>query len=159
MAVRAFNKMQKPLVVIGSGEQLEELRRLAGPTVQVLGRQPFEKIREHYARCQALIFPGVEDFGIVPLEAMASGRPVIAYAKGGVLETVVNGHTGMFFNEQTEDALIEAVNNFEADKGRFSSERITEHARRFDKVVFQRKLKLKIDTWVGINYCSSSDEI
>jgi glycosyltransferase involved in cell wall biosynthesis len=149
LAVRAFNSLKKPLVVIGGGEQLTELRELAGPTVKVLGQQPFEVIRRHFARCQALIFPGVEDFGIVPLEAMASGRPVIAYAKGGALETVVDGLTGLLFGEQTEAAIIEAVGHFEADKKRFSPDRIIEHAKQFDKQLFQKKIKNKIDMWLA----------
>lgn len=149
LAVRAFNKMRKPLVVIGDGETLDALRALAGPTVKILGRQSFNVIREHYARCQALIFPGVEDFGIVPLEAMASGRPVIAYAKGGALETVVENVTGVFFQDQTEEALISAVEAFEADKARFSTARNTEHARGFDKMVFQRRIAYQIDAWMA----------
>lgn len=93
IAVRAFNATKRRLVVIGGGEMLAELRALAGPTVQVLGSQPFAALRHHYARARALIFPGEEDFGIVPVEAMASGRPVIAYGRGGATETVVAGRT------------------------------------------------------------------
>jgi len=109
LAVRAFNKAGKKLVVVGSGEMLPAIRRLAGPTVEVLGSQPFERLRDLYAGCRALVFPGEEDFGIVPVEAMASGRPVIAYRRGGVLDTVVDGVTGVLFEEPTEEALLEAV--------------------------------------------------
>ncbi len=113
LAVEAFNRMKRKLVVIGGGEMLDHLRKIAGPTVSVLGAQPFDALRHHYARCRALLFPGEEDFGIVPLEAMASGRPVIAYGRGGATETVVAGKTGMFFHEQGVDPLIDAIEQFE----------------------------------------------
>jgi glycosyltransferase involved in cell wall biosynthesis len=113
LAVEAFNQMKAKLVVIGGGEMLEHLKRIAGPTVTVLGAQPFDSLRHHYARCKGLIFPGEEDFGIVPVEAMASGRPVIAFGKGGATETVVNNKTGVFFGTQTIEALIDAVERME----------------------------------------------
>jgi glycosyltransferase involved in cell wall biosynthesis len=94
LAVEAFNRMRVNLVVIGGGEMLDQIQRLAGPTVTVLGPRPLNDLRYHYARCQALIFPGEEDFGIVLVEAMASGRPVIAYGSGGATETVRPGVTG-----------------------------------------------------------------
>jgi glycosyltransferase involved in cell wall biosynthesis len=109
LAVEAFNRMKRKLVVIGGGEMLSMLRKMAGPTVTVLGPQPFDVLRHHYARCRALVFPGEEDFGIVPVEAMASGRPVIAFGRGGATETVVADRTGVFFDVQTVDALIDAV--------------------------------------------------
>ncbi len=113
IAVRAFNATGRRLVVIGGGEMLAELRALAGPTVEILGSQPFAQLRHHYARARGLIFPGEEDFGIVPVEAMASGRPVIAYGRGGATETVVDGLTGVFFDEQSEEALIDAIARLE----------------------------------------------
>jgi len=131
MAVRAFNCTGKRLVVIGDGEQFRLLQRIAGPNVTVMGRQPFSVIRDHYAKCRALIFPGEEDFGIVPVEAMASGRPVIAYGKGGVLETVVEGETGLFFKEQTEETLNAAVDRFEKMESFFSPERCKKQAAKF----------------------------
>jgi glycosyltransferase involved in cell wall biosynthesis len=139
LAVQAFNRLGKPLIVIGEGEQLERLRSLAAPNVRLLGRQPFEVIREHYARCRALIFPGVEDFGIVPLEAMASGRPVLAFGKGGALETVVDGVTGLLFHEQSETAIVEAVTAFEQAPEHFVPERLVRHAASFDKVRFKQQ--------------------
>ena len=144
LAVEAFTKLGKPLVVIGDGEQMGELRRMAGPNVRLLGRQPFDVIREYYARCQALIFPGEEDFGIVPVEAMASGRPVIAYGRGGVLETVIEGKTGLFFEEQTVDALISAVQRFEATKSMFDPAVIRQHAEGFDRTVFKKKVDARV---------------
>ena len=113
LAVQAFNRTGRKLVVIGGGEMLNELRAIAGPNVTMLGPQPFDMLRHHYARCRALIFPGEEDFGIVPVEAMASGRPVVAFGKGGATETVVDGVTGTFFADQTVDGLLDAVDRCE----------------------------------------------
>jgi len=136
LAVEAFNRSGKKLVVIGEGEQLGMLQRKALPNIVILCRQPFDVIRHHYSRCRALIFPGVEDFGMVPVEAMASGRPVIAFGQGGALETVQEGVTGRFFSEQTVDSLNEAVASFEKDAC-YDSDIIVEHARKFDKRMFK----------------------
>lgn len=113
LAVEAFNRLKAKLVVIGGGEMLDHLRKIAGPTVTILGSQPFDALRHHYARCKALIFPGEEDFGIVPVEAMASGRPVIAYGRGGATETVIGNKTGVFFQNQAVEELIDAVERLE----------------------------------------------
>ena len=109
LAVQAYSRTGHPLKVAGVGTELERLRRLAAPNVEFLERVPDEGIRELYRGCRFLVFPGEEDFGIVPLEAQACGRPVVAYGKGGLLETVVEGRTGVFFGEQTPEALAEAV--------------------------------------------------
>ena len=145
LAVSAFSRAGKRLVVIGAGEQLSELRRLAGPTVEVMGRQPAFVIREKYAHCRALLFPGEEDFGIVPIEAMASGRPVIAYRRGGALETVVEGRTGLFFDEQTEDSLLATVERFEEIEETFDPAEIRCHAIGFDKKVFKAKFRARVE--------------
>jgi glycosyltransferase involved in cell wall biosynthesis len=134
LAVEAFNRMGRKLVVIGGGEMLNRIRRLAGPTVTVLGPQPFAELQRHYARCQALIFPGEEDFGIVPVEAMASGRPVIAYGRGGATETVVPNLSGILFDEQSIDALVNAVEGFR--DGDFDPAAIAAHAGKFSRDVF-----------------------
>ena len=147
LAVEAFNKMGAKLVVIGGGEMLDELRRIAGPTVSILGQQPFEVLRDHHARCQALVFPGEEDFGMVPVEAMASGRPVIAFGRGGAMETVVDGETGIFFGEQSVEAIaaaIERFRNFTVD-----STKISEHARKFGTDHFLAKFKKHVDSLMG----------
>jgi len=145
LAVSAFSRAGKRLVVIGAGEQLSELRRRAGPTVEVMGRQPASVIRDKYAHCRALLFPGEEDFGIVPIEAMASGRPVIAYRRGGALETVVEGRTGLFFDEQTEDSLLAAVERFEEIEETFDPADIRRHAIGFDKQVFKAKFRARAE--------------
>lgn len=146
LAVKTFTRTGRRLVVIGEGEQMRMLRETAGKNVEFLGRQPFGVLRDHYARCQALVFPGEEDFGIVPLEAMASGRPVIAFGKGGALETVVDGRTGVFFHEQTEDALLDAVERFEGMKNEFVPAEIRAHACQFGPERFRSELSKIIET-------------
>lgn len=145
LAVEAFKRMGKRLVIIGEGEQFEEISRMASGNIQVMGRQPFSVIREHYARCRALIFPGLEDFGIVPVEAMASGRPVIAYRAGGALETVVDGVTGLFFDEQTVEAMIEAVERYETRQDDFVPQVIRAHAEEFGVDRFKKQMREILD--------------
>ena len=139
LAVQACNQLQRKLVVIGAGEELKHLRKLAGPTVSVLGSQTSDVLRSHFAGCRALIFPGEEDFGIVPVEAMASGAPVIALRKGGALDTVKENETGVFFDEPVVDDLVDAIRRFEAMEGSFDARRISAHARKFDKSEFKRR--------------------
>lgn len=140
LVVKAFTRMGKRLVVIGDGEQMTMLRKIAGPSVEFLGWQPFAVLRDHYARCRALLFPGEEDFGIVPLEAMASGRPVIAFGRGGALETVVEGRTGLFFQEQTEEAILDAVARFEGMESLFFPEDIRSHALKYGRERFRSEM-------------------
>ena len=148
IAVRAFNALRRRLVIIGGGEMLGELRALAGPTVEVLGAQPFATLRHHYARARGLIFPGEEDFGIVPVEAMASGRPVIAYGRGGATETVVEARTGVFFHEQSEEALIDAVARLEGLD--LDPAEIALHARQFNPARFERQMRQAVGAaWMG----------
>ena len=109
LAVRAYAQSGFPLKIAGVGTELDALKKLAAPNVEFLGRVPDEGIRDLYRRCRFLVFPGEEDFGIVPLEAQACGKPVVAFGKGGLLETVVAGRTGAFFAEQAPDELNEAV--------------------------------------------------
>jgi glycosyltransferase involved in cell wall biosynthesis len=143
LAVRAFNDMKAKLVVIGGGEMLDELRRIAGPTVTVMGSQPFDVLKQHYARCRALIFPGEEDFGMVPVEAMASGRPVVAFGRGGATETVADGISGVFFAEQSVEAISAAVKRLaELD---LDPATIAAHASRFGREPFFAKMRAHID--------------
>jgi glycosyltransferase involved in cell wall biosynthesis len=143
LAVHAFNKMGLKLVVIGGGEMLDQIRRIAGPSVTVLGSQPFDVLRQHYSRCRALIFPGEEDFGMVPVEAMASGRPVVAFGRGGATETVTDGVSGVFFGEQTVEAISAAVKSL-ADM-EIDPERISKLARQFGQDRFFQKMRTHID--------------
>ncbi len=114
LAVEAFRTLDRPLLIVGDGPERARLERLAGPNVTFRGRVPEEEMADLYRGCRALLFPGVEDFGIVPLEAMACGRPVIAYGEGGALDTVLDGETGVLFRPQTAEGLAEAVLRFEA---------------------------------------------
>jgi len=143
LAVRAFNETKQKLVVIGGGEMLDEIRRLAGPTVKVMGSQPFDVLKHHYARCRALIFPGEEDFGMVPVEAMASGRPVVALGRGGATETVKDGVSGVFFAEQTVEAISSAVERLANIE--FDSSKISAHAEQFGREHFLQKMRAHID--------------
>ena len=138
LAVKAFNELGLPLVIIGDGPDREKLKSIAKANIKFLGRQPDTVIKEYYAKCKALIFPGEEDFGITPLEAMASGRPVIAYEKGGALETIVENKTGIFFKEQTVSDLIKAIKRF--DEMKFNKLEIRKHAEKFDESVFKDKI-------------------
>lgn len=140
IAVDAFNQLNLPLVVIGEGELLDEMRRLARPNICFLGWQDSSVVKDHLERCRGLVFPGIEDFGIVPVEAMASGAPVIAYGRGGVLDTVIDGKTGVLFQEQTAEALISAVESIESGACEFEPGVLNLHARRFDKSVFREKI-------------------
>lgn len=141
LAVEAFNRLGKRLVVIGEGALADELRRQAGPNIEFLGRQPDAVVSGYLQRCRALIFPGEEDFGIVPLEAMACGRPVIAYGRGGALDYVLPGVTGRFFHEQTAEALAEAVLAFEAEESLFEPAAIRRHAEGFSAERFRREME------------------
>ncbi|MEP0845023.1 MAG: glycosyltransferase [Phycisphaerae bacterium] len=139
LAVRACNRLRRRLVIIGGGPLLGPIRRAAGPTVTVLGRQSDATVRDHLRRCRALLFCGREDFGIVPVEAQAAGRPVIAFAEGGVLETVIDGRTGVFFHEQTVESLAAAIERFEAATTLLSPARIQAHAARFSAGRFREE--------------------
>ena len=141
LMVEAFNSLGKRLVIIGECELMPKLRRMAKSNIQLLGRQPFEVIRDHYARCRALVFPGNEDFGIVPVEAMASGKPVIAFAAGGALDTVIDRQTGLLFAEQTPDGLVNAVRRFEEIGDCFDSSAIRAHAAQFSTARFAEQFR------------------
>jgi len=137
VAIEACNRLGRRLIVIGSGSDIKRLTQIAGPTVTILGAQPFEVLREHYARCRALLFPGEEDFGIVPVEAMASGRPVIGYGRGGLCDTVIDGKTGILFEKQTTESLIDAIKHFERIETGFDPKTIRDHAATFNKIRFR----------------------
>ncbi|HEX5285591.1 MAG TPA: glycosyltransferase [Polaromonas sp.] len=145
LAVEAFNRLGLPLVVVGEGELFDSLKAKARPNVKLMGRQPFPVIKDLLQRCRGLIFPGMEDFGIVPVEAMAAGAPVIAYGKGGALETVIHGLTGILFHEQTVDALMQAVQQLESGVFTFAPSILHEHAATFDKGIFKQRIKAFID--------------
>jgi glycosyltransferase involved in cell wall biosynthesis len=143
LAVQAFTRLGRRLHVIGDGPDRAALERTAGPTVSFLGRLRDEEVAGHYARARALVFPGEEDFGIVPLEANAAGCPVIAYGSGGARDTVIDGRTGVLFHEQTVESLIEAVER--ADTLTFDRAALREHAGQFDEARFRRQFAEVVD--------------
>ncbi len=143
LLIEAFNKMGRRLLIAGSGRDRERLEALAGPTIEFLGYVPNADLPDLLARAQAFMFPGEEDFGIAPIQAMAAGRPVIAYAAGGVLDTIIPGVTGALFYEQSVQAIVAAVERFDASSVKPSI--IREHAAQFDTAVFRRKLQAFIN--------------
>jgi glycosyltransferase involved in cell wall biosynthesis len=141
LAIEACNRLGRRLVIVGSGPDELRLKSLAGPTVHFAGWQPDEVLRDHYRRCRALLFPGIEDFGIVPLEAQACGAPVIALSNGGTTETVIpptaqRPGTGMLFEKQSAAGLVRAMQEFEADCGAVCGQRARANAERFCKPRF-----------------------
>jgi len=142
LAIAACNATGERLVIAGDGPEMERLRAMAGPTVSFTGWVSDQEVRELYGACAAVLFPGEEDFGIVPLEAMASGKPVIALARGGALETVIESpelRTGVLFPEATVPSLVEALRAFRARE--FDPEALRRFALGFDREVFKRKMR------------------
>ena len=153
IAIEAFNQIGKKLLIIGTGPESENLKSIAKENIEFLGWRGDDELAKFYAGCRALLFPGVEDFGIVPLEAMACGKPVIAFGKGGALETVINdgvNATGIFFYEQTAESLIKAVEDFENTK--FDPVLIRDHALKFDRVLFKDKIQKYIEEKVAVHF-------
>lgn len=165
LAIEAFNGLDRRLRIVGEGPEEKRLKKIAGPKVQFLGERSDHAVSELYAGCRALIFPGEEDFGIVPLEAQASGRPVIAYGSGGALETIVPlnprtfknseqtcktadlnaSATGVFFYRQTPEALQKAVELFEANDACFDSQKLRNHAKKFGRERFKAQIQAFIE--------------
>ncbi|MBN1887727.1 MAG: glycosyltransferase [Thermoflexales bacterium] len=139
LAVQACRRLGRSLVVAGDGRDRPRLQAMAGAHVTFLGRVGDEQAADLLARCKALLFPGVEDFGITPLQAQAAGRPVIAYAGGGALDSVIEGHTGLLFRQPTAEALAQAV--LALDDLALDPASIRAHAASFDVSVFEQKLK------------------
>lgn len=138
LAVRACTELGLPLKVGGTGRDMERLKSIAGPMVEFLGYVPDDQLPDLFARCKAFIFPGLEDFGITPVQAQAAGRPVIAYAGGGALDTVISGKTGVLFDEQTVESLMIALRSFESSA--YNPEIIRQHALGFDSEVFRQQI-------------------
>lgn len=150
LAIEAFNRNNEKLLVVGTGPEEKRLKQNSKKNIEFLGWQSTENLAQLYAGCRALIFPGIEDFGIVPLEAMASGKPVIAFAKGGALETVVadgDSPTGVFFYEQNADSLIQAIEKSTSIK--FDPFTIRKQAEKFDQTVFEQKIVNYINKIIG----------
>lgn len=141
LVIDAFNASGRRLIVIGDGAARKTLEAMARPNITFLGRVDFATLRDHFQRTRALVFPGVEDFGIMPLEVMAAGRPVIAYAKGGARETVLDGITGLHFHDQSVTALNAAIDQLEKDPDQFPADRLIAHAHRFDAQRFRTEFQ------------------
>jgi glycosyltransferase involved in cell wall biosynthesis len=148
VAIEAFRRSGRRLVIIGVGQSERGLRKMRGGNIDFLGWKPDEEIARYYASCRAFIFPGVEDFGIAPLEAQAAGRPVVAFGRGGALETVVppdnregRKPTGIFFREQTPEALNAALDEFENREDAFDPNAARENALRFDRKIFKKRVE------------------
>lgn len=142
LVVDVFNNQGLKLKIVGSGPYREVLENMANTSnIEFLGRLDDKELKEVYSKCRAYIFPGKEDFGISPVEAQASGRPVIAYGDGGALETVIEGVTGLFFKKNSKDSLIDAIKYFLKIEDSFNQKSITNNALRFDKGVFKNNIR------------------
>lgn len=143
VAIEAFNRLGKPLKIIGRGPEYARLKKMARKNIEFLGRVPDEQLPHYYSRCKGFIFPQEEDFGIVAIEAMASGRPLIAFRAGDIVEHMQEGVSGVFFDRQTPQALIAAVEKFEMLS--FDAHRIRSQALKFDRKIFKENMKNYIE--------------
>lgn len=138
LAVQVATRLGLPLKIGGKGRDLDRLKEMAGPTVEFLGYVPDDALPELMAKCKAFLFPGLEDFGITPVQAQAAGRPVIAYGGGGALDTVIPGKTGEHFHEMTAESLEAVMANFDASL--YSPDEMRQHAKQFDVNVFNEQI-------------------
>jgi glycosyltransferase involved in cell wall biosynthesis len=165
IAVKAFNNNKRKLIIAGAGEELKKLKSLAKPNIAFTGRISDKKLNKLYCEAKALIFPGIEDFGMIPVEAQAVGTPVIAYQGGGALETVIDGKTGLFFKEQTPESLNTAIEIFEKTKETFIRSTIRLESQKFSSDNFRKSLMDIIHVLYGdrqdkpIAFQSNSDSI
>jgi len=141
IVIEAFNKCSLNLKIVGTGPYSDTLKKMVkGSNIEFLGRLSNDELKDIYSKCRAYIFPGKEDYGITPVEAQAFGKPVIAYADGGAIETVVDGVTGLFFSSNSTDELLKTIENFIEIEGSFNAERIRQNALKFDNEVFKEKI-------------------
>ena len=146
LIVEAFSQMpDKKLVVIGDGPDFKKVKSKAGKNIELLGYQPFEVVKNYTQKAKAFIYAAEEDFGIAPVEAQACGTPVIAYGKGGVTESVIDGKTGIFFKKQTVESIIEVIKQFEKQENKFDPITIRQNAERFSKERFKKEFKKFVD--------------
>ncbi len=145
LAVSAYSRLSKPLIVIGDGSERKNLEAIASDCVKFVGRLPFLQVKRRLETCEAFVFPGIEDFGITPVEAQAAGAPVIAFRAGGALETVVEGKTGVFFDEQTTESLADAVKRMAPSCFPIASLRT--HAETFSQAAFRHSLRSALQSF------------
>lgn len=150
IAIEACNILRKKLVIVGEGSARKKWEALAGSTVSFVGRKSDAEMADLYGSCAALLFPGEEDFGIVPVEAMLTGAPVIAYGQGGATESILCGETGLFFEEQSAASLCQAITSFEQSRQGFDPMHIREHALQFDEAHFMRGMRREIAHACGV---------
>lgn len=141
LAIEACNRLKKRLVIIGDGDEYRSLKRIAGPTIEFKGNLSDDEIRVWYRKAKAFLFPGEEDFGITPIEAMSAGIPVLAYGRGGATETVVDGKTGLFFPEQTVESLCDCIVQFEEKGVAYTREEIRVHSQKFSEERFRNEIE------------------
>ncbi len=141
LAIKVFNKIKRKLVIIGDGTQKKYLESIAKDNIEFLGYKDDHAVRDYYEHCRAFIFPGEEDFGITPVEAMAAGKPVLAYGIGGVTESIQAGISGEFFYEPTAESLEDGLARLLANEKNYDPEKIHSIAQQFDKSVFEEKMK------------------
>lgn len=158
LAVQCFNQNGLPLLVYGLGSEYERIRAMAAPNVHVCGALPSSEFVKILATSRALIFPGEEDFGMIPVEVMALGTPVIAYGKGGALETVLDSgnpktSTGLFFEKQSVDSMQQALNQFMAQEQDYQADFIHQHAQQFSEAVFLEKMKEQVKVCFSSSLC------
>jgi glycosyltransferase involved in cell wall biosynthesis len=144
LAVQLFNKIGRKLVIIGDGPQREELENIAGDNIDFLGFKDDDTVKEYLENCRALIFPGEDDFGITPVEAMACGKPVLAYAKGGTKETIISGKTGEFFFEQNVESMEDGLARLLYNSKFYRPHTIRRHALKFSQEIFEKKIHSEI---------------
>ena len=159
LAIKVFNEMGEPLYIIGDGPEKKRLMGMAKNNIRFFDWVPANQLGSHFANCRGLIFPGEEDFGIVPVEAQSCGKPVIAYQKGGALETIIGVEkgskrepTGVFFSQQTEEALVNAILQFESVNWNYQW--IHSHAQKFSRARFFQEIKTYIDQKVQQHFGS-----
>ena len=165
LAVEACSRLGRKLIVVGKGEEKGRLRSIAGPTVEIVGWRSDAEVARLMSRCRAFLLPGEEDFGITPLEASASGRPVVALSSGGVTETVVDiraggreSPTGVLFREPTVESLVDALGSVERHQNDFDSNRLRTHAARFARPRFRREIRQAIQKFAVSSQSRASEE-
>lgn len=146
LAVEAFNLNGKQLIIAGDGSQLKYLSSIAKNNIKFVGAKYGRELYDYFARAKAFIFSGEDDFGITPVESMAAGRPVIAYEKGGTLETIISGKTGLFFKDQTVESINDAVSRLEEDYADFTVENCRVQSEKFSKQKFQQQISEAVET-------------
>jgi len=153
LIVEAFSEMpDKKLVVVGDGPEMLKIKSKASPNTEILGYQSFATLKRLMQKAKAFVFTAEEDFGIVVVEAMACGTPVIAWNSGGTTETIVDGQTGMFFNEQSVSSLTEAVKKFEQCENKFDPSVIRAHSKQYSREVFENSIKNFVDEKIEIHF-------